>query len=150
MVGKEKWLLRNGFPPYRSLIVLLWLFVPGICDSLVSFYSDLFCACPTDIDVQNQLLDTLSSFVPHSQVPLCEGHLTEEEVHKALLGMDKGKSPGSDCLPAEFCLAFWKILGPAPVEVLNGSFNSRLLPFSQRGALISLIFKKGDRLLHKN
>lgn len=58
--------------------------VPGICDSWVSFYSDLFCACPTNINVQNHLLDNLSSFVPPSQVPLCEGHLTE--VHKALLG----------------------------------------------------------------
>jgi len=124
--------------------------VPGICDSWVSFYSDLFCACPTNTDVQNQLLDNLSSFVPPSQVPFCEGHLTVEETHKVLLGMAKGKSPGSDGLPAEFYLAFWDILGPDLIEVLNASFDSGLLPFSQRGALISLIFKKGDRLLHKN
>jgi len=80
--------------------------VPGICDSWVFFYSDLFAACPTNSDVQNQLLDNLSSFVPPSQVPLCEGHLTVEEAHKALLGMAKGTSPGSDGLPAEFYLAF--------------------------------------------
>ena len=41
-------------------------------------------------------------------------------------------------------------MGPDLVEVLNASFDSGLLPFSQQGALISLIFKKGDRLLHKN
>lgn len=35
------------------------------------------------------------------------------------------------------------------VEVFNASFDSGLLPLSQCGALISLIFK-GDRLLHKN
>ena len=124
--------------------------VPGICDSWVSFYSDLFSVCPTNSDVQNQLLDNLSSFVPPSQVPLCEGHLTVEEAHKALSGMAKGKSPGSDGLPAEFYLAFWDILIPDLVEVLNASFDFGLFPFSQRGALISLIFKKGDRLLHKN
>jgi len=91
--------------------------VPGICDSWVSFYLHLFCACPTNINVQNRLLDNLSSFVPPSQVPLCEGHLTE--VHKALLGMAKGKSMRSDGLPAEFYLAFWDILGPDLVEVLE-------------------------------
>ena len=64
--------------------------------------------------------------------------------------MAKGKSPGSDGLPAEFYIAFWDVLGPDLVEFLNASFASGLLPFSQRGALISLVFKKGDRLLHKN
>lgn len=47
-------------------------------------------------------------------------------------------------------MAFWEILGPDLVEVLNASLDLGSLPFSQRGALISLIFKKGDRLLHKN
>ena len=124
--------------------------VPSICDSWISFYSDLFLACPTNIDVQNRLLDNLSSSVPPSEVPLCEGYLSVDEVYKALLGMAKGKSPGSDGLPAEFYVAFWDILGPDLVEVLNASFDSGLLPLSQRAALISLVFKKGDRLLHKN
>ena len=124
--------------------------VPSICDSWVSFYSTLFSACPTNFDVQNRLLDNLSSPLPPPQAHLCEGHLTLDEVHKALLGMAKRKSPGSDGLPAEFYLAFWDTLGSDLVEVLNASFDSGLLPFSLRGALISLIFKKGDRLLHKN
>ena len=80
--------------------------VPSICDSWVSFYSTLFSACPTNIDVQNRLLDNLSSLLPPPQAHLCEGHLTMDEVHKALLGMAKRKSPGSDGLPAEFYLAF--------------------------------------------
>ena len=56
--------------------------VPCICDSWVFFYSDLFSDCLTNIDVQN-----LSSTVPLSQVPLCEGYLSADEVHEALLGM---------------------------------------------------------------
>lgn len=143
--GAEDWMsaMRN---PDGAIVAD----VPSICDSWVSFYSGLFCACPTDVGVQNDLLDQLLSVVPPSQAPLCEGRLTVEEVHKALLGMARGKSPGSDGLPAEFYLACWEILGPDLVEVLNASFVSGTLPFSQRGALISLIFKKGDRLLHKN
>ena len=64
--------------------------------------------------------------------------------------MAKRKSPGTDGLPAEFYLASWDILGPDLVEALNASFDSGLLPLSQRDALISLVFKKSDRLLHKN
>ena len=70
--------------------------VPSICDSWVSFYSTLLSACPTNIDVQNRLLDNLSSALPPSQVHLCEGHLTTDEVHEALLGMAKRKSPGTE------------------------------------------------------
>ena len=124
--------------------------VHSICDSWVSFYSTLFSARPTNIDVQNRLLDNLTSALPPSQVHLCEGHLTTDEVHEALLGMTKRKSPGTDGLPAEFYLTFWDVLGPDLVELLNASFDSGLLPLSQRDALISLVFKKGDRLLHKN
>jgi len=85
--------------------------VPGICDSWVSFYSDLFSACPTNPDVQNQLLDNLSSLVPPSQVPLCEGHLTVEEAHKALLGMAKGKISRLGWPPGRILPGFLGYLG---------------------------------------
>ena len=124
--------------------------ISDICDSWVTFYIDLFRSSPTDLDVQRRLLDQLSSILPDSEALRCEGHLTESEVHQALLGMAKGKAPGSDGLSAEFYVTFWDVLGPDLVEVLNASYASGLLPSSQREALISLIFKKGDRLLHKN
>ena len=52
--------------------------------------------------------------------------------------------------PWNFYVAFWDVLGGDLVEVLNASFDLGSLPLSQRSALITLIFKKGDRLLHKN
>ena len=50
----------------------------------------------------------------------------------------------------EFFVAFWDVLGADLVETLNASFVAGFLPFSLRGALITLIFKKGDPLDHKN
>ena len=61
-----------------------------------------------------------------------------------------GRSPGSDGLSAEFYLAFWKVLGENLIEVFNASFSSGHLPPSLRRALITLLFKKGDRLDPKN
>lgn len=76
--------------------------------------------------------------------------MSSAEVFAALNDMARGKTPGSDGLPAEFYLVFWDTLGSDLVDVLNASFNSGLLSKSQRTAIISLSFKKGDRLLHKN
>lgn len=63
--------------------------------------------------------------------------------------MAHNMSPGSEGLPMEFFLSFWATLGSDLVEVLNSFFKIGSLPSSQK-ALISLIFKKGDRLEHKN
>ena len=45
---------------------------------------------------------------------------------------------------------FWKVLGEDLIEVFNASFSSGHLPPSLRRALITLLFKKGDRLDPKN
>jgi len=143
--GSENWIsaMKNSDGSIVSDIV-------DICDSWVSFYSNLFTACDTDLPVQDDLLDKLSSSLSPDQADSCEGHITVNEAFSALSGMAKAKSPGSDGFPAEFYLAFWDVLGSDLVEVFNASLDSGLLPLSQRGALISLIFKKGDRLEHKN
>lgn len=50
----------------------------------------------------------------------------------------------------EFYVVFRDLLGRDRVDVFNASLETGLLHFSQREALIALIFKKGDRLEHKN
>ena len=124
--------------------------ISNICNSWVSFYSTLFTACQCDGDIQNDLLSKVTSCVPPDQVSCCEGYLSLEEVQIALSGMARGKSPGSDGLPAEFYITFWDVLGADLVEVLNTCFDSGSLTLSQKEALISLIFKKGDKLEHNN
>ena len=64
--------------------------------------------------------------------------------------MAQGKSPGSDGLPMEFRGAFWDLFGGDLVNVFNVFLEAGLPPFSQREALIALIFKKEDRLDHTN
>ena len=50
----------------------------------------------------------------------------------------------------EIYLAFWDLLGADLVEVLNSCYRSGRLSPSQRSGVISLSFKKGDRLDPKN
>ena len=121
-----------------------------ILDSWHDFYLSLFTVGPTDVGVQEQLMGNLTARIPADQARICDGRLSIAEVFVALKGMSKGKAPGSDGLPPEFYLALWDTLGPDLVEVLNSSMDTGALPLSQRTALISLIFKKGDRAEHKN
>ena len=143
--GAENWIpaMENSDGSFASSIV-------EICDSWVSFYASLFTACDTDLVVQGTLLDQLSSSLPPDQAGSCDGYISSLEAFSALSSMALSKSLSSDGLPAEFYLALWDVLGAHLVEVFNASFDSGSLPFSQRGVLISLIFKKGNRLEHKN
>ena len=117
---------------------------------LSSFYKNLFTAEDTDPDARASLLSNIESRLSPAQAGLCEGPLTLEECHRALAGMARGKTPGLDGLPMEFYLAFWDLFGADLVEVLNSCSRSGRLSPSQRSGVISLSFKKGDRLDLKN
>ena len=122
----------------------------GILNVWFSFYSELFTASPTDTVSRDQLFENLDLSLSHDQALICEGPLSVDEVFTALQGMARQKTPGSDGLPAEFYLTFWDVLGSDLVEVLNASLGEGSLPPSLRKSLITLIFKKGDRLNCKN
>ena len=124
--------------------------ISGICRSWSDYYSSLFSAESVDLQIQESLFENLTARLPADAVSSCEGLLSVQEVRSALEGMAWGKSPRSDGLPMEFYLTFWDIIGADLTTVLNDSLDGGLLPLSQRTALISLIFKKGDRLEHKN
>ena len=103
--------------------------IEGICKSWASFYQDLFTACPVDLGVRSDLLDCLTLSLSLDDAASCDGPISPNEAHAALLGMPKGKSPGSDGLPMEFYVAFWDLLGGDLVNVFNASLETGLLPF---------------------
>ena len=121
-----------------------------LCHSFSSFYSSLFTAEPTDPAAAHTLLANLTSVLPPDQAGHCDGPLSNSECFTALQGMAKRKAPGLDGLPAEFYLRFWPTIGPDLVAVLNSCYASVVLGLSQRRGVITLIFKKGDRLDPRN
>ena len=121
-----------------------------LCSSLSSFYWSLFTSSPVDASAQRILFSNVTSVLSSDQAATCEGELTVEECHQALIGMARRKTPGSDGLPMEFYIKFWNVLGGDLVSVLNSCYNSGSLSLSQRRGIISLSFKKGDRLEARN
>ena len=92
----------------------------------------------------------MSPPLPSTQADLCDGPLSSDECFVALNGMARGKSPESDGLPMEFYVKFCPFLGIDLVNVLNSCYLSGVMYLAQRRSLISLIFKKGDRLDPRN
>ena len=121
-----------------------------LCNSFYAFYSDLFTASPVDPVAQQSLLSNLAATLSQDQADLCEGYLGVEECREALMGMPRNKAPGSDGLPMEFYVRFWDVLGSDLVSILNSCFDVGFLSSSQRRGVISLYFKKGDRLDPRN
>ena len=59
--------------------------------------------------------------------------------------MKNNKSPGQDGLTAEFYKVFWHDIKEIFYSSLLQSIDKGMLPFSQKNAVISLIYKKGDK-----
>ena len=64
--------------------------------------------------------------------------------------MGNDKSPGLDGIPVEFYKTFWPQIGEVLVKSFNESHDGGELSNTQKQAVLSLIFKKGDSTLLKN
>ncbi len=121
-----------------------------ISEAAASFYENLYKSETTNPRDRSFLISSISKFLSDDEKEGLESELDVESCFAALKSMQNGKSPGSDGLPAEFYHCFWSTLGQDLVEVLNYSLIKGQLPESLRLALITLLFKKGDRLDLKN
>ena len=124
---------------------------PGdLCETFQSFYTSLFSTEPVDTAAQDSLFENMESSLSAGQAKACEGCLSQDECFTALQGMAHNNALGSDNLPMGFYVKFWHVLGADLVLTLNSSFSTGSLSLSQRRGLITLSFKKGDRLEPKN
>ena len=102
------------------------------------------------MQLQEELIYDLDTCLIDYEHDLCEGLFMKEELFTALLGLQTGKSAGSDGLPPGFYSAFWDDLSDSLLSVLNECYNTGLLNLSQCQALLCLFHKKKDRPFPKN
>jgi hypothetical protein len=121
-----------------------------IARAWVAFYGALFSAQELIMSEQDFFLSTIERQLTGEERQLCEGELSLAECKAALDGMGRGKSPGVDGFPAEFYQRFWPLIGQDYVDVMNACYSSGRLSATQRSGMITLLYKKGDRLDMKN
>ncbi len=78
------------------------------------------------------------------------GDITSKEVELAIKKLRPGKASGIDGLTVDFYTCFADTLSDILAEVFNKIFAEKQLTFSQRMAIIILLFKKGDHQLVEN
>ena len=89
--------------------------------------------------VRNVQLTTLKE----NEALSCKGDLTEKESAEALSSMHNNKAPGSDGLSVEFYKCFWSEVKYL-IDCLNYGYGKQCLSPSQRQAVLTLLFKKGN------
>ena len=80
----------------------------------------------------------------------CEGKITETECFNVISNLKSNKSLGLDGLCQEFYKYFWMQLKDYYLAMVNEIFESGKMSTSMRRAVISLIFKKGNKRLLSN
>ena len=115
----------------------------------VLFYAHLFSASPLSPPDEDFFLNSLDHFLSSDEASLCECDISLDECTAALKSFKRNKSTGLDGLPYEFYTKFWDLIGPDLVATFNDSFAKGSLS-SQRTGLITLLYKKNDRLNTKN
>ena len=99
---------------------------------------------------QNKILQNINKSLTQEQRDALEQPLSVIELFKALLKMKPGKSPGIDGLPMEFYMVFWPEIKDEFLELVNECHDKLIMSKTMRTAVLSLLFKKGDKKLLKN
>jgi hypothetical protein len=142
--------LRRLFTGIRNAQGVVVRSISAIIRVWCIFYVQLFTAAVLSPSDQDFFLESLDSTLSDREAALCEGVVTNAECLTALKGFGRNKSPGIDGLPYEFYLRFWDVLGDDLVDVYNNCITRGSLSFSQRTGLITLLYKKNDKLDTKN
>ena len=75
----------------------------------------------------------------------CDKDITEKEIETIIKSLKFNRSPGEDGIINEFCQTYWYLIKQELTFIIQYSFNKFTLPPSQYNAMISLLYKKGDR-----
>ena len=119
----------------------------SIALALHDFYQDLYAKRPADPVRQAYFLDQLSPRLTDVQAQSVDRPITSPEIHLTIQQMGLNKSPGCDGLPVEFYLAFWPYIAEDMTALANYIFLSGgSLNYTQSSALITLLYKEGDKL----
>ena len=123
-----------------------------ILKEIVEFFKNLYSRNDKShlYDFQTYLESTDIPVLSDDEAMLCEGLVTEEECREAVFSMKNNKSPGSDGLSSEFYKNFWDDVKFLVIESINEGFQKRELSESQRLAILTLLYKKGDKQCLEN
>ena len=110
------------------------------------FYSKLYeKECMISSEFKDYLANLNFNVLSEDEANVCEGKLTENECWHALKSMNLNKSPGCDGLSVEFYRCFWGDIKHMVTDSLNAGFDKGELSCTQSQAIVTLLYKKGNK-----
>ena len=109
------------------------------------FYKNLFTSEGSDQQESNTLLENVDQVLSNDQKEICDADISEEKIKNAIKILKKNKSPGDDGIVSEFYIDYWYLIRKEFTQVIKHSFNINTLSPSQYNAILTLLYKKGER-----
>ena len=124
----------------------------NISEQTAKYYSELYKKPDISINaVDNYLKNiTLPKTLCDVDRKQCDLDISSDELRSIIQNLKRRKSPGIDGLTYEFYQTFWNKLEPIYIKMLNETFQKKILPDSTKKALLTLLYKRGDRSLLSN
>ena len=116
-----------------------------ILEETRKFYQNLYTAGQIEHEILDRMLGEINRKVSPPSKALCDSPINLDDLTYSLKNMPNGKSPGTDGLTVEFYKRFWALLGGDLFQALRSGLDRGLLSQSQRQAIITCLYKKGDR-----
>ena len=88
------------------------------------FYTKLYARKNTNQQTADRLLRNIKKKITPEQMDTMDALITKEELTKAVMRLQKGKSPGPDGIPAEFYQKFWHLLHDLYLSYIEQVKNS--------------------------
>ena len=116
-----------------------------ILEEVRDFYRQLYEEEPIEEHTLDEMLLRIKTKVlPEARIT-CETPVSLKNLADAVKCLPNGKSPGLDGLTGEFYKTFWHIIGEDLLDTWNFCTERGEMTDSQRQAVISCLYKKGDR-----
>ena len=93
----------------------------------------------------NDLLQHVNIRLNEDEKRFCEKDVTENEIYKVIKLMKSNKSPCDDGILAEFYSKYWYLIKTELKEVVKCILESNNLAPLQNRAILTLLYKKGER-----
>ena len=95
-------------------------------------------------EAQKSILKAVSGQIEQNSKTELDSPISEEEILEAIKRSGKNRSPGPDGLTSEFYNSFPTLLAPLLKDLYQEIFEKKSLTPSQKEALVTMIYKKGD------
>ena len=119
--------------------------IHSILSEQTTFFKELLTSDDINLIEANSLLNNVDAKLNDEERDFCEKDVSSEEIFKIIKQLKPNKSPGDDGIISEFYKIYWYLIKRELTDVIKYSLENDTLSKTQYNAIITLLYKKGNR-----